>query len=36
MGKIEGFEDLRTWQLGREICGDIWNLISNSTLGKDY
>lgn len=36
MGKIEGFEDLEIWQLGREICVDIWNLIDNSTLGKDY
>lgn len=36
MGKIEGFEDLEIWQLGREICVDIWNLIENSTLGKDY
>jgi four helix bundle protein len=36
MGKIESFEDLEIWQLSREISRDIWNLIDNSALSKDF
>jgi four helix bundle protein len=36
MAKIEKFEDLKVWQLAREICNDIWYLFENSSLGKDY
>lgn len=36
MAKIERFEDLEIWQLAREICKDIWNIIQNSPLQKDY
>ncbi|MGI9550794.1 MAG: four helix bundle protein [Aurantibacter sp.] len=36
MGKIEEFEDLEIWQVARDICNDIWNIIENTSLGKDY
>ena len=36
MAKIERFEDLEIWQLAREICKDIWNLIQNTSLQRDY
>ena len=36
MAKIEKFEDLQVWQLGREICKDIWALFEATSLGHDY
>ena len=36
MGHVKEFEDLEIWKNAREICKDIWNLIENTTLGKDY
>ncbi len=36
MAKIERFEDLEIWQLAREICKDVWYIIQNTTLQKDY
>jgi four helix bundle protein len=36
MAKIERFEDLEIWQLAREICKDVWAIIQNTTLQKDY
>lgn len=36
MGKIEKFEDLEIWGLAREICDDVWDIIQNTSLQKDY
>ncbi|AWH84342.1 four helix bundle protein [Flavobacterium album] len=36
MAKIEKFEDLKVWQLAREICQDVWYLFETTTLGKDF
>ena len=30
------FEDLEIWQIAREICNDIYDLIENTTLGKNF
>jgi len=32
MAKIERFEALEIWQLAREICKDVWNIIQNTSL----
>ena len=36
MAKIDTFEDLEIWQLAREICNDIHDLIKNTSLGRNY
>lgn len=36
MAKIEKFEDLQVWQLGREICLDVWHLFETTSLSKDF
>ena len=36
MAKVERFEDLEIWIIAREICNDIWELIQNTPLQKDY
>ena len=36
MAKVEHFEDLEVWRLGREICRDIEELFLNTALGKRY
>lgn len=36
MAKIEKFEDLEIWQIGREICKDVWHIIQYTPLQKDY
>ncbi len=36
MARIERFEDLEIWQLAREISSDIWDIIKNTSLQKDY
>ena len=36
MAKIEHFEDLEVWQLGREICREVEYLFFNTSLGKRY
>ena len=36
MPKIDTFEDLEIWQLAREICNDIHDLIKNTPLGGNY
>ena len=36
MAKVEHFEDLEVWQLGREICKDIEELFVNTALGIRY
>ena len=36
MAKIEKFEDLEIWQLAREICNEVWDIIQNTSLQKDY
>lgn len=36
MAKIEKFEDLKVWQLAREISNDTWSLIETTPISKDY
>ncbi|MEO1010656.1 MAG: four helix bundle protein [Bacteroidota bacterium] len=36
MGQVKEFEDLEIWQSARGICNDIWDIIENTSLGKDY
>ncbi|MGY5847697.1 four helix bundle protein [Salegentibacter sp. HM20] len=36
MAKVEHFEDLEVWQLGREICMHVEELFINTSLGKRY
>ncbi|RZJ60445.1 MAG: four helix bundle protein [Flavobacterium sp.] len=36
MAKIERFEDLKVWQLARDICNDIWQLFETTPLGRDF
>ncbi|MFN7675808.1 four helix bundle protein [Flavobacterium sp.] len=36
MATINTFEELDIWQLGREICQDVWDKFENSSLGKDF
>ncbi|AWH84345.1 four helix bundle protein [Flavobacterium album] len=36
MARIEKFEDLKVWQLSREICRDIWHLFEMTPLGRDF
>ncbi len=36
MAKIEKFEDLKVWQLAREICRDVWHLFETTSLGRDF
>jgi len=36
MGKVERFEDLEVWQIGREICKDLEELFLNTALGRRY
>lgn len=36
MGKVEKFEDLQIWLMGREIASEIWVIIESSPLQKDF
>ncbi len=36
MAHYKSFEDLEIYQLSRELCQDIWKLIAETTLSKDY
>ena len=36
MAHYKSFEDLEVYQLSRELCQDIWKLITETTLSKDY
>ena len=36
MAIITTFEERAMWQLGREICQDVWDKFENSALGKDF
>lgn len=36
MATINSFEELDIWQLGREICKDVWDKFENTSLGKDF
>lgn len=33
---MSDFEGLDIWKIAREICMDVWNIIENTTLNKDY
>lgn len=36
MAKIERFEDLEIWQISRDICKEIWDIIQTTSLQQDY
>ena len=36
MAHYNSFEDLGIYQLSRELCNDIWLLITETSLSKDY
>ncbi len=36
MSKVNAFEDLEVWQVGREICNDMEELFLKTSLGKRY
>jgi four helix bundle protein len=36
MAKVENFEDLKVWQLAREICNDVWLLFEGTSLSRDF
>ncbi|MGB5942469.1 MAG: four helix bundle protein [Leeuwenhoekiella sp.] len=36
MAHFNSFEDLEVYQLARQLAKDVWNLIQNTSLGKDY
>ena len=36
MATINSFEELDIWQLGREICKDVWDKFEKTSLGKDF
>lgn len=36
MATVQRFEDLQIWQLARELCNNIFTLITETTLEKDY
>ena len=36
MATIIIFEDLEIWQKAREICNDVWLMMEETTLQKDY
>ena len=36
MATVNTFEELDIWQLGREICQDVWDKFENTSLGRDF
>jgi four helix bundle protein len=36
MATIKVFEDLEIWQKARKICKEVWNIMEETTLEKDY
>ena len=36
MATIERFEDLEIWQLAREICKEVYNIIETTSLGRNF
>ena len=36
MAHYNSFEDLEVYLLSRELCQDVWKLINETTLSKDY
>lgn len=36
MSKVERFEDLKVWQLARELCKDIHQLTLKNSFSKDF
>lgn len=36
MVAIERFEDIKAWQVGRELAAEIYELSSHGTFARDY
>lgn len=36
MAKIERFEDVRAWQLARELCQEVYTVTGSGAFGKDW
>ncbi len=36
MGRIERFEDLRCWQVAREMANEVYNLTASTDFQKDF
>jgi len=36
MGNVERFEDLRVWQVAREVVGVVYKMSSTGAFSKDY
>lgn len=36
MSTIKQFEDLEIWQLARELCDDVYKIITTTPLGNSY
>ncbi len=36
MATIQNFEDLQIWQLARELCNDVFDLMTKTPLKNDY
>ncbi|WP_420401240.1 four helix bundle protein [Flagellimonas sp.] len=33
---MKGFEELEVWKMSRELCNEVWQIILNTTLAKDF
>lgn len=36
MATINTFEELEIWQSARDICNDVWSIMEETTLSKDF
>jgi len=36
MATVKRFEDLEVWKKARVLSNDIWKIINNGTLSKDF
>ncbi|WP_422349419.1 four helix bundle protein [Flagellimonas sp.] len=33
---MKGFEELEVWNMSRELCNEVWQIMLNTTLAKDF
>jgi four helix bundle protein len=36
MSTVKSFEDLKTWQMGRELCKEVFRITNYEFFSKDY